>query len=1593
MGKSDMDALCLCTTVSGYNSACDYRDWTQGGHMGGDLVSYAVAAYATGCDAGPTTANPTTTPPTTVTPVTLTTTRTYDLESSSNIAASATGAYAFASGSHVVQCNPSGEGDASSGSWTGIHCFPNINDGIEGNDNSWTPGYAYTGTGVSGHYVGIRFASASQVSAFRISRDANGPYKDETTRIGGSYQFEYTTTSQPTYSTYDSEWIALGDPVTRSDAGYYYYVLSSSVEATGIRVKLEYEGNEPCIDELLVLSGGGILTSAPTAVTASPTASPSVSPTAAPSVTATPKYWWDASDYSDHETPLVNKGSAGQTYSLTGSNLVAGATINGRNTVGVQESSSYGLHVSLSGNTIDRPHIFMVYSPRHDLHGGSRIIFREQNNGYNIGCYGSSSDEFRSSASSGAINGAVNGGCLQATVYIIDAYLPPSSTDIGLLSVAGGIGTGPDEYARFSIETDSRTTLSTINVGGTMYGSGHASAINLAELIIYDTAETYNPLTNRAAILQYLLDKWDPPSGAPTSPPTASPTTTVHPTTTPPTTVTPVTLTTTRTYDLESSSNIAASATGAYAFASGSHLAQCDNSGEGDASSGSWTGIHCFPNINDGIEGNDNSWTPGYAYTGTGVSGHYVGIRFASASQVSAFRISRDANGPYKDETTRIGGSYQFEYTTTSQPTYSTYDSEWIALGDPVTRSDAGYYYYVLSSSVEATGIRVKLEYEGNEPCIDELLVLSGGGATTPSPTTSLSTSGGNDVTTANGVFKNLLPESGISSSTHTASWCANQAKGDPECGAWITHCIPKTGDSGDSTNWCMGKSDMDALCLCTTVSGYNSACDYRDWTQGGHMGGDLVSYAVAAYATGCDAGRPTSATTPSPTTPSPTTSPPTTGPTTANPTTTPPTTVTPVTLTTTRTYDLESSSNIAASATGAYAFASGSHLAQCDNSGEGDASSGSWTGIHCFPNINDGIEGNDNSWTPGYAYTGTGVSGHYVGIRFASASQVSAFRISRDANGPYKDETTRIGGSYQFEYTTTSQPTYSTYDSEWIALGDPVTRSDAGYYYYVLSSSVEATGIRVKLEYEGNEPCIDELLVLSGGGATTPSPTTSLSTSGGNDVTTANGVFKNLLPESGISSSTHTASWCANQAKGDPECGAWITHCIPKTGDSGDSTNWCMGKSDMDALCLCTTVSGYNSACDYRDWTQGGHMGGDLVSYAVAAYATGCDAGRPTSATTSPPSTSPPTTGHTGDRYIAYSLFEEYHPTDGSQIWDTTQEVKGVNFNSDSHYLIWGQTTATAFGALEWYYTYTSERGCTVRLFGTNSLTDATAVASSSNLPINWQPVVDSMETRASAMGSYTADNVERSAQYGGESYVYWKLEWVANTAGHGPLYGKVEVKTGSPGSPTHTLTTSTPTTIAQTATTAPTTITPTTTTPTSAPSLGSGCADGSEDVIFVSGEVVGCRGQWTSPGIANGGVLCGAGWGACESASVVEGKGVTSGLCNCGAGMSGTVFYATLQSSNGWHSCEDSGTNDIWGCGCNGPNEEDRDCGVLPFLLDDNWESWIGLITGNEELENMYNTDPNYGGVMPSDIGNNPLANNLPANNLPANNRPNHR
>lgn len=135
------------------------------------------------------------------------------------------------------------------------------------------------------------------------------------------------------------------------------------------------------------------------------------------------------------------------------------------------------------------------------------------------------------------------------------------------------------------------------------------------------------------------------------------------------------------------------------------------------------------------------------------------------------------------------------------------------------------------------------------------------------------------------------------------------------------------------------------------------------------------------------------------------------------------------------------------------------------------------------------------------------------------------------------------------------------------------------------------------------------------------------------------------------------------------------------------------------------------------------------------------------------------------------------------------------------------------------------------------------------------------------------------------------------------------------------------------------------TTTTTTTSRIFGAGCADGTEEAVFVNGSIVGCDANWSSGGIDGGEAACGEFFRVCTSLQELELLGLSAGLCNGSVGDP-TVFYATRVAGTGTGSCEPQGNNDLWGCGGGG---RPAPCGVLTEVIGDSDAAGFTNMTAN--------------------------------------------
>eukprot|EP00928_Gymnodinium_smaydae_P043472 TRINITY_DN29112_c0_g3_i1.p1 TRINITY_DN29112_c0_g3~~TRINITY_DN29112_c0_g3_i1.p1 ORF type:complete len:2840 (-),score=470.85 TRINITY_DN29112_c0_g3_i1:83-7426(-) len=138
--------------------------------------------------------------------------------------------------------------------------------------------------------------------------------------------------------------------------------------------------------------------------------------------------------------------------------------------------------------------------------------------------------------------------------------------------------------------------------------------------------------------------------------------------------------------------------------------------------------------------------------------------------------------------------------------------------------------------------------------------------------------------------------------------------------------------------------------------------------------------------------------------------------------------------------------------------------------------------------------------------------------------------------------------------------------------------------------------------------------------------------------------------------------------------------------------------------------------------------------------------------------------------------------------------------------------------------------------------------------------------------------------------------------------------------------------------------------------------CADGTDDVRFVPGKVVGCDASWIDPGVKKGESACSPGFRVCSSGEAAENLGLTRAACET-LPPAGT-FYATRQA--------EEIVDDIWGCGKDGDdmpfNHSGKAVGVLNMRLGNHDHGpWRYMSRySDQELAKVIKTGVENGGVM---------------------------
>jgi hypothetical protein len=142
--------------------------------------------------------------------------------------------------------------------------------------------------------------------------------------------------------------------------------------------------------------------------------------------------------------------------------------------------------------------------------------------------------------------------------------------------------------------------------------------------------------------------------------------------------------------------------------------------------------------------------------------------------------------------------------------------------------------------------------------------------------------------------------------------------------------------------------------------------------------------------------------------------------------------------------------------------------------------------------------------------------------------------------------------------------------------------------------------------------------------------------------------------------------------------------------------------------------------------------------------------------------------------------------------------------------------------------------------------------------------------------------------------------------------------------------------------------------------------CSDGSDDVTFVAGAVVGCDTSWEDGGIVNAKLACGTGYSICPDNTYAEALGLTYDVC-ANVPDAGN-FYASYETSGGNWDCNTNGSNDLWGCGKdgNGVNFQSSTCGAFNKAIgNQDYGSWTGLTSRTNEVHEVTKAEGN-GGVL---------------------------
>eukprot|EP01084_Bolivina_argentea_P077703 140972_1 len=176
-------------------------------------------------------------------------------------------------------------------------------------------------------------------------------------------------------------------------------------------------------------------------------------------------------------------------------------------------------------------------------------------------------------------------------------------------------------------------------------------------------------------------------------------------------------------------------------------------------------------------------------------------------------------------------------------------------------------------------------------------------------------------------------------------------------------------------------------------------------------------------------------------------------------------------------------------------------------------------------------------------------------------------------------------------------------------------------------------------------------------------------------------------------------------------------------------------------------------------------------------------------------------------------------------------------------------------------------------------------------------------------------------------------------------------------------------------------------------------GCSE-SCGIEFINNKVYGCDGVWYNDGLDNAEYLCNRGYHICTSYTEAETLGLTKDECTSNTIIQPNHFYISRQSSSGGLLCDNTGTNDLFGCASStdtgwiyfGDDNNPINCGPFSATLSTEsagtqeawrygWEPWGGVDDHENEIkyiEHRHNqreigtsdnwefTNETYGGVL---------------------------